>query len=235
MTTAQLFEAKITPGSEPAIDRSESNGFVFDNVAWADYEAMLRIVGDRPIRLTYDRGVLTIMSPLRKHDGVKSILGWLIETLAVELDIPCESLGSTTWKREDLLKGIEADECYYFENASKLVPNQEIDLKVAPPPDLAVEVDVTSGSLDRLPIYAALGVREVWRYQQGVLEIWALGSEGSLEKSTVSRNFPFLDMNKFVEFLHLSKSMIHSRVIKSFQAWVRTDVHSLYTEWSTKR
>ena len=233
MTTAKLLEATITSQSEYAIDRSQ-NGFVFDNVAWADYEAMLRIVGDRPIRLTYDRGVLTIMSPLRKHDGVKSILGWLIETLAVELDIPCESLGSTTWKREDLLKGIEADECYYFENASKLVPNQEIDLKVAPPPDLAVEVDVTSGSLDRLPIYAALGVREVWRYQRGVLEIWTLDDNGALERSTVSRNFPFLDMNKFVEFLHLSKSMIHLRVMERFQEWVRTEVRPLYKEWSTK-
>ena len=144
-------------------------------------------------------------------------------------------LGSTTWKRDDLLKGIEADECYYFENASKLVPNQEIDLKVEPPPDLAVEVDLTSGSIDRLPIYAALGVREVWRYQRGVLEIWSLGEHGSLEKSTVSRNFPFLDMNKFVDFLHLSKTTIHSRVIKSFQEWVRTDVAPLYKEWSKKR
>ena len=174
------------------------------------------------------------MSPLRKHDGVKSILGWLIETLAVELDIPCESLGSTTWKREDLLKGIEADECYYFENASKLVPNQEIDLKVAPPPDLAVEVDVTSESINRLPIYAALGVREVWRYQRGVLEIWTLDDNGALEKSTVSRNFPFLDMNKFVEFLHLSKSMIHLRGMERFQEWVRTEVRPLYKKWSTK-
>jgi Uma2 family endonuclease len=234
MTTAELFEATITPRSEPAIDRCQ-NGFVFDNVAWADYEAMLRIVGDRPIRLTYDRGVLTIMSPLRKHDGEKKLLGLMIETLANDLDIPYEMLGSTTWKREDLLKGIEADECYYFENALKLVPNQEIDLKVAPPPDLAVEVDVTSESIDRLRIYASLGVREVWRYRQGVLEIWVLGSERSLEKSTVSRNFPFLDMNKFVEFLHLSKTTIHSRVIKSFQEWVRSEVYPLYKERSTNQ
>jgi Uma2 family endonuclease len=233
MTTAELFEATITPGSEPAIDRCQ-NGFVFDNVAWADYEAMLRIVGDRPIRLTYDRGVLTIMSPLRKHNGEKKLLGSMIETLVLELKIPYEMLGSTTWKREDLLKGIEADECYYFENALKLVPNQEIDLKVAPPPDLAVEVDVTSESIDRLRIYASLGVREVWRYRQGVLEIWVLGSEGSLEKSTVSRNFPFLDMNKFVEFLHLSKSMIHSHIMEQFQEWVRTEVRPFYKEWSTK-
>ncbi len=233
MTTAELFEATISPRSEPAIDRSQT-GFVFDNVAWADYEAMLRIVGDRPIRLTYDRGVLTIMSPLRKHDGEKKLLGSMIETLVLELKIPYEMLGSTTWKREDLLKGIEADECYYFENASKLVPNQEIDLTVAPPPDLAVEVDVTSESIERLPIYASLGVREVWRYQQGVLEIWVLGSEGSLEKSTVSRNFPFLDMNKFVEFLHLSKSMIHFHIMDRFQQWVRTEVYPLYKEWSTK-
>lgn len=134
---------------------------LLEGIRWETYEQMLADLQDRPIRLTYDRGTLEIMSPSRRHEGLKVRLGRLIETMTLELGIPIECGGSTTWRRQDLAKGLEPDGCYWVQNESVVRDLDELDLRIPPPPDLAVEVEVWSSSVDRMGIYAALGVPDL--------------------------------------------------------------------------
>ena len=125
---------------------------------------MLAEVGDGHIRLTFDDGQLEIMSPSPRHESVKTHLARLIEAYADAMGIVAEGLGSTTFKRKDLQKGLEPDECYYVQHAADLIGKDEIDLAFDPPPDLTLEVDIFRSHLKRQPIYAALGVPELWRF-----------------------------------------------------------------------
>jgi len=136
------------------------------NISWQTYEALLRDLVNSHLRLTYDQGNLEIMSPSPQHAKIGKVLARMVETLTMELDIPLVALAKTTWKHEALAKGCEADECYYIPRADWATGRETFDLTVDPPPDLAIEVDVTSSSIDKLAIYAALKVPEVWRYQE---------------------------------------------------------------------
>src|SRR3954454_19090485 len=151
---------------------------VLRGVGWEGYERMLELVGDRPIRLTYDRGDLELMVPSHDHERYKSLLGRLIETLTLELDLPCDAAGSTTWRKQLEDRGLEPDECYYLANAER-VSGRKIDLEVDPPPDLAIEVEISRSALDRMGIYAALGVPEVWRFDGETLRVAQLRADGT--------------------------------------------------------
>src|ERR1700674_3812031 len=133
---------------------------------WPTYSRLLRIFAERPgMRLTYDRGELEIMSPLLQHDDGSWFLGDMVFILTEELGLPLKRGGSTTMRRRKRKKGIEADTCYWIANAHRMAGRLRLDLRTDPPPDLAIEVDVTRSSLDRMDIYAALKVPEVWRLQ----------------------------------------------------------------------
>ncbi len=134
------------------------------NASWETYERLMAEREERPVpRFFYDRRVLEILSPSKKHEEISDIMESLVEELVMELEIDVLAAGSTTFKREDLERGFEPDECFYFADAAGRVrAMDDIDLYAGdPPPDLVVEADLTSSSLDKLPIYAKLGVAEV--------------------------------------------------------------------------
>jgi Uma2 family endonuclease len=137
------------------------------NVGWETYELLVEEDPDRSApRFFYDRGELEIVSPSFEHEQIASVIALLVEELAVELDIDVVGAGSTTFKREDFSRGFEPDASFYFAaNASRVRGKRKLDLDAGdPPPDLVVEVDITSPSASKLPIYAHLGVAEVWRH-----------------------------------------------------------------------
>jgi len=107
---------------------------VLDGVSWDFYEQLLEEIGDRPIRVTFDNGSLEMMAPLPLHERWKKRIARMIELLCVELDIEIDTLGSTTFRREDLAKGLEPDECYYVQHADDVRGKKELDLAVDPPP-----------------------------------------------------------------------------------------------------
>ncbi len=147
------------------------------NVSWETYERLLEEDPGRSVpRFFYDRGVLEIVSPSFEHEAVADIIASLVKELAVELEIDVVGAGSTTFNREDLLRGFEPDVSFYFsENASRVRGKRRISLDTGdPPPDLVVEVDITSPSASKLPIYAHLGVAEVWRHDGARLTILGL-------------------------------------------------------------
>lgn len=218
MATSTVSEARTTPVEGGQV-------FVLYDIGWSGYETMLRLVGDRPIRLTYDRGNLELMSPTRKHETNKSLLGRFVETMTEELEIPCTSEGSTTWRREGIDRGLEPDEGYYlYEHAEQLAAKAEIDPNTDPPPDLAIEIEVTRSALDRQGIYAALRVPELWRYNGESLRVFLLGANGIYQESANSAAFPFLPMDEVARLLREGATMDHSRWGRMVRAWVRDEL-----------
>lgn len=195
------------------------------NVGWGTYQLLMSEREERRVpRFYYDRGVMEILSPSRRHETLGEIIALLVELLAVEMDIDLESAGSTTFKREDLLRGFEPDKCFYFsENIESVRGKAHLDLDAGdPPPDLVVELDMTSPSLDKLPIYARLGVREVWRYSEGGFVILGLEGGGYVELAE-SRFLPALipaDLERFVEDGLTTKRPAWTRNVRE---WARRD------------
>jgi Uma2 family endonuclease len=144
----------VASSSTPAEQRT-----VLHNISWQTFEALLKETGeDRGSRFAYDCGTLEIMTPLYEHENPKIQFDRFVVALAEELGIEIKSAGSTTLKRKIANRGIEPDNCYYIQNEPAVRGRQELDLETDPPPDLAIEIDITSSSVNKFGIYSALGV-----------------------------------------------------------------------------
>lgn len=168
----------------------EEQRVVIRNVDWETYERLLADNENSSVpHLNYDCGELEIMSPLPEREKAKRAIESLVDILALELGISIASFGSTTFRREDLQRGFEADSSFYIQNERRVRGKVSLDLTVDPPPDLVIEIDITSPSLDKFPIYAQMGVVEVWRYDGTRLEIRLLDRDRYAE-SEESRALP---------------------------------------------
>lgn len=205
---------------------SQSSGILLTNISWKTYESLVNELAPQGgIRLTYDRGNLEIMTPSAPHEGSKKILGRFVESVSEELNVEIRSLGSLTCRREDLARGLEPDQCYYIQNEDVVWDKEQIDLNQDPPPDLVLEIDVTSSSIDRLSLYASLGVPEVWRYDGNRLIIYQLEAQEYVER-TVSPTFPFLSQVEMLRFLELRRTTKENALIRLFREWVRSQIQS---------
>lgn len=194
---------------------------VLYNISWQTFEALLHDTGEnRGSRFAYDCGTLEIMTPLFEHENPKSNLGNFIVALAEELEIEIKSAGSTTLKRRIINQGIEPDNCYYIQNELAVRGRQSLDLETDPPPDLAIEIDISSSSVNKLGIYSAIGVPELWRYNGRVLKFYQLG-EGQYVECEFSMAFPIVSVSEMSGFIGQSKTMGEIALLKSFRAWVR--------------
>lgn len=159
------------------------------DVSWDDYEALLRMRGDHSApRISYLEGEVEIMSPSRTHEGIKSLIGCLVETYCLEQGIRFQPLGSWTLKERPKQRGAEADECYIFGDQD------------AERPHLAIEVVWTSGRIDKLDIYRKLGVAEVWYWRKGLIQPYQLQGEHYLPIAA-SQVLPGLDLDLLQRFL----------------------------------
>jgi Uma2 family endonuclease len=207
----------MTIADMPVAGRS----ILLEGISWASYEQILEEHEGSNLRFTFDQGRLEIMAPLSIHESIKKAAACVIELYALEMDIMIRPLGSTTFKRVDLLKGLEPDECHYVACAAGLVGKEMIDLAVDPPPDLAIEVDYTSRSIPRQPIYSALGVPELWRHDGVKFQYLARNKQGKYVPIVRSRAFPDLplaDLNRFVE---IAKKGRHNDAMKALRQWIR--------------
>lgn len=197
---------------------------VLRNISWETFESLLKETGeDRGARFAYDCGTLEIMTPLYEHENPKSNLGNFIVALAEELDIEIKSAGSTTLKRKIVKRGIEPDNCYYIQNELAVRDKEELDLEIDPPPDLAIEIDITSTSVNKSQIYAALGVPELWRYNGRVLKFSQLG-DGEYIESEFSLAFPLVSVTDISRFIEQRKIQGEIALLKSFRAWIRDKI-----------
>ena len=199
----------------------DAGRILLHNIAWETYEAILADMEDRAIRLTYDQGDLEIMAPSDEHERIKSLVGRMIEAMTEELDIPIRSAGSTTLRRQLKRRGLEPDECYYVAHEPQMRGRDDIDLNVDPPPDLAIEVDISHSSLDRFGIYAAIGVPEIWRLEEGQVRAYILQGEQYVPQSQ-SPAFPFLPLAEVSRILGQRNETDETTWIRSFRRWVAT-------------
>jgi Uma2 family endonuclease len=194
---------------------------LLENISWQTYQSLLKDFEQQPaMRLTYDQGKLEIKMPLDPHESYKKLLGRLVEALTEELGIEVRSLGSRTCDRKDLARGLEPDQCYYIQNEQAVWDKAQIDLAVDPPPDLAIEIDMSSSSLNRLSIYADLGVPEVWRYDGAALTIYRLEAQ-NYQPCDRSFAFPPLTTSDLERFLELKKTTRENALIRLFRDWIR--------------
>lgn len=195
---------------------------LLDNVDWPTYTRFLRIFAERPgYRLTYDRGRLEIMSPLPEHETDADFLGCLARAVSDEMGLPIKGGGSTTLRRRRRQRGLEPDRCYWITNEPKVRGKRRINLRVDPPPDLAIEVDVTNSSLDRMSIYASLGVPEVWRLDNRTLTFHALDANRKYAAISHSLSFPLATPADLMNFLMMCVGQDENSVLRQFRAWVQ--------------
>jgi Uma2 family endonuclease len=195
---------------------------VLEDVSWEEYEAQLRIIGNRPIRVNYDDGRMEIMSPRIRRGNHSYLLGRMVDTLTEELDIAHLPADPVTLKRADLAKGVEPDKVYFFgDDPARVLRTRELDLTIDPPPDLIIEVDETSTSVPRLPIFASLGILEVWRIKRGALHFLHLQPDGTYQARDRSRAFPVLTLAEAGQFLEQGLRSDVNPWIRAFRAFVR--------------
>jgi Uma2 family endonuclease len=202
------------------IRQAESRSLL-NGIRWETYQALVKDLAENPSKkLTYNQGILEIMTPLPEHELNKRFLGRIVETTTEVLGLEVYSLGSTTWSREDLQRGIEPDECYYITNEAIVRGKLDFDLNIDLPPDLAIEVDITSSSLDRLSIYASLGIGEVWRFDGKNMFIHVL-QNGAYQLQDRSSVLSVLSKEDIFRFLQKRKEMGENALLKEFRQWLQ--------------
>jgi len=200
----------------------EGSTLVIHQVSWEDYERLLEDVSEHPgLRVSYDCGKLEIMSPLPEHEEYARVIEGLVRILSEELDLTVQSYGGATWKRQRLAKGVEPDCCYYVKNADRVIGKRKFELDSDPPPDIVVEIDVTNESLSKFPIYAALAVPEIWRYDGTTNQFFELSS-GGYREIVESRFFPQLTPAMLTDALEQSKSEGQTTALRAFRQRLRS-------------
>ncbi|MEG4118373.1 Uma2 family endonuclease [Microcoleus sp. N9_B4] len=209
----ELRQLRIQPGQQ----------LLLEGVSWQQLEGILAELGERRTsRLSYSNGRLEIMVPLPEHEKAKEIIGDMVKILLSERGINYESLGSTTLKNERMTQAIEPDSCFYIQNQAAVIGKNRLDMSVDPPPDLAIEIDLTSRT--QLDNYQILGVPELWRYTRQELQINLL-QDGQYVESDFSSAFPGIPIielvNRYVQQSRVSGS---SQAIQAFRNWVRENL-----------
>lgn len=208
----------------PVVDRQiAENRVILDRVTWETFNRLLIELGEnRSSRLAYDGGILEIMTPLAEHEHNNRFIEKLIGAITDELNLNVKNLGSLTLKKDNIKKGIEPDSCYYLANEPQVRSKQSIDLNVDPVPDLVLEIDITSGSMDKLPIYAALGVPEIWRYDGENLQVFLLDKSIPIYNvSNQSYSFPWLELDLIPQLLQQCLIDGETATLKVFRSWIR--------------
>ncbi|MGD1858323.1 MAG: Uma2 family endonuclease [Leptolyngbyaceae cyanobacterium] len=194
--------------------------FVFHSLDWQRYQTLRQTLSrERNVRFTYMQGILEVTQSLEIHEFCTRLIELFIRILVVELGMKVKTMGSTTLDRERLDRSAEPDDAYYIQN-QPIVAGRDVDLEKDPPPDLVVEVDITHTDINKLQLYAAMGVPEFWRYNGKTWRIYALRDDQYTEVEE-SPTFPLVPKTKLYEFLSTAR---HDEVDAelALRQWVRT-------------
>ncbi|MEL6136208.1 MAG: Uma2 family endonuclease [Cyanobacteria bacterium J06628_6] len=195
---------------------------VLRSLTWQGFLSVRQSLSpDRNTRLTYAKGTLEITMPLEIHEFSARLIERFIAILVVELGMDMKTMGSTTLDRETLDRSAEPDDAYYIQNHSR-VAGHEIDLAIDPPPDMVVEVDITHTDIDKLRLYAAMGVPEFWRYNGETLRIYQL-QKGVYQEVQHSPTFPQVPKTRLYEFLATAQTT-EAGAERALREWVRTSL-----------
>ncbi|ETX05975.1 MAG: hypothetical protein ETSY2_19840 [Candidatus Entotheonella gemina] len=177
---------------------------ILRGIRWHTYRQLAADLGEAPVRLAYDRGTLEVMTPSFEHERINRLLSDMVQAIAFGKDLPIEHAGSTDFNREDVDRGFQPDSCFYFgDRVNAIQGKQRLGVSIDPPPDLVLEIDVTNRSLNKLPLYAAIGVPEVWRFDGGDLVVYCL-RDGVYEVSDASDVLEGVRVDDLRHFMQLS-------------------------------
>lgn len=206
MLATPINEIALAPGSAIRLQ----------DISWQAYVDLLQVLGeDRSTRIAYSHNILEIRMPGQLHESINRMLSAIVMTLAEVLDLEFNNLGSTTLNRPDLVRGIEPDSCFYIRSAEA---GQGIASPTSLPPDLAIEVDIASSSQNKLEIYAAMGVAELWLYRLGQLTIMQLGADGQYGEGEESMAFVGVSATRLNDWLALRKTGTDLTVVRAVRA-----------------
>lgn len=190
-------------------------------ISWNFYKRFCDELEGRPsIRLTYSEGELEIMVIKRPHEFYKKMLAKLVEQIFFVFNVPVASGGSMTFQREDLQKGFEHDECWWIEHESVVRGRSELDFRHDPPPDLAIEVEISSSLLDKASIFATIGVPEIWRFDGKDLRFFVLQENGEYQEVEHSHAFPFLAPDHLLPHLKMDNQSDETTRLRQFADWL---------------
>jgi len=206
----------------PRSDAVRADRVVLHNVGSEQFERLLVDLGDsRAARVAYDDGTLEITTPLTRHEHFKETISDAIKDIADALEIDYESYGSTTWRQQLKMAGVEPDNCFYFQNEARVRGRLDLDLSQGdPPPDVALEIDVTNKSLDRFPIYARLGVPEIWCYDSGEFKLYQLCDDDYVEVEE-SLALPAIDLRALPNLIEAHRAEGRRALRQAIRQWVR--------------
>ncbi len=195
------------------------------HISWQTYESLLAEAGDQRSSLfSYSQGVLEIIMPSDLHETINCLLKRIVTALTEELDLKIKGFGSTTLNREDLQQGAEPDSCFYIQNVDRIL-GKRLDISTDPPPDLVIEVDITSSSSNRFVVYTQLGIPEVWRYRSQTVQIYQLQNREYIACDR-SPTFPILSVAMLNQFLQMSETEDDNAIIRSLRQWVSEQLRS---------
>ncbi len=194
---------------------------ILHHISWTTYERLLaEHEGRQSPRFVYDRGDLEIMVLSFEHEQLNRLLADIVTVMALEMNLDFANAGSTTFNREDLARGFEPDTCFYVQHADDIAGKKRIDLAQDPPPDLVIEIGITHPSLPKLPIYAAVGVPEVWHFDGDRVAILLLqGDAYTAAEHSVA--VPHLTREQLTDFLHTSQHMKRVEWLRHVRDWAR--------------
>jgi Uma2 family endonuclease len=215
--------AELPDADEQDFAPATGESVVLHGVSWKLYRKLRNMSENRNIRMTYDRGELEIMSPSAEHEGIATLIGNLVTMWCMELQIPFRSCRNVTIRRSLLERGFEPDNCYYIQHEPQMWNKKKISFKTDPPPDLAVEVEVTRKLLDKMAIYASFRVPELWAWRGGQLKVYALSTEGEYLPRETSICFPNFPIAKVEEIVRKLCEAHEADLILSFRDWVRAN------------
>lgn len=216
----------VPPRNEAAGRRAGEARLVVPDASWRVYETWVDSLPEStPVRMAYDGRDLEITTKGPDHEDYRQLLGHLVVEIARSLKLPLKSLGETTWKRAEIQRGIEADQCYYF-NSEKLraaaKSRGDNDVTAFPNPDLAIEIDLSPSLIDRPGIYAAMGVAEVWRFDGEILTIERLGPDGRYEEVAAS-TFLGVRPDEVARWLVAEDTSDEIAWLERLTAWLRNE------------
>ena len=206
--------------TKPKICKDE----VLYGVSWEMYEQFVaEYWGFQFPRLTYDSGILEInMSNSSRHEEDSRTLASLVGMILLELEIDYRNFGSTTYKRKNIRKGFEPDSCFYIQSLQLIEGKSNLGIDNKIPPDLIIEVNRTSSSVPRMPIFAAFGVAEVWRLAGETIKFYVL-QEGVYLETKTSLALRILSSEKATKFLRESREMKSTAWAKRIREWAQAE------------
>ncbi|MDF5729040.1 MAG: Uma2 family endonuclease [Rhizonema sp. PD38] len=197
---------------------------VLPNITWQTFKTMLAEMGnERNFRLAYDNGTVEIMTPLMPHENSNRIIEGFVVALCEELGLEQRRSGSLTLTRDDLEKGGEPDSSYYIQNESIVRGKENIDLATDPPPDLVLEVEYSRSSVNKLTLYAAMGIPEFWRFTGSILRVYTL-SDGRYNEVQTSPTFSTVAVKEIPRFIQEAKQNGENATTQAFRIWVRQQI-----------